>query len=393
MYSPAAIAVINNLDDPDQNICTKVRIINNYLHAEAAELGTLTLGLRQPPNLFDQSLKYGEVSNNEITNGNVDIGDAITSHHFVGKFYNNRLKSGSEGLHLGLGWVDDYNGRHQDYPLISITRERETHIKHNLFIGNRDEGLHFTHGSRGEVRNNIMVGARELIAVQGVDVKTGIFIGETHIDSDVCDGDSTECVDPGLPAGFVVDVVVRNNTIDYNAIGVKVTPDARTELFSNIITRTDGVSGESAGIIKSKDESLGPHYFAGYNLLWGHAQADYGSADLEAAAPTDLDSKTVPLPHPRFRGWLSPDEISYMLKTTGVPSACYPTHPAHQSSAIDAGDPAPDEEDPATHTPSLGGPANDIGAYGGPDAAWDQTLPPTNNQGYWDECLEYTAMP
>ena len=121
---------------------------------------------------------------------------------------------------------------------------------------------------------------------------------------------------------------------------------------------------------------------------WVHEVFEYSTPDL--ADDNDLNSSNGSSYHPRFQGWINQEEYSYMLKTDGVPSDCYPKT-AVQSDAIDAGNPDSKYDDPLSHTPSLGTVLNDIGAYGGPEAAWDDAdLPPPDNN---NACLEYTAMP
>jgi hypothetical protein len=81
-YSPGAIAVWT-LPDVGQLAYTRIDIKNNVLDAEHAQNAALAIGLRTPENLYDQSVTWGDVVNNVIRNGNPDIGDAISAHHFL----------------------------------------------------------------------------------------------------------------------------------------------------------------------------------------------------------------------------------------------------------------------------------------------------------------------
>ena len=372
----AALSVRPKLDDVDQDLFIGLDIRNNVLRCDNCINGTVQLGAKSASEpLYYQSVSWGEFVNNEVTNTASGRTDAVTAHHFIGHFANNRLAGVSEGLHVGLGTIDFDRHGPGDPPYDS--EYFETVIEHNALFQNPDEGIHFTHGSKGIVYNNIVIGTG---AADGKG--NGIFAGNSVKGDDICADDPDECMSDSLEALIdEVEVQIRNNTLDRNRFAVRVDEEAYVYLLNNIIARTEG----NQAVALRTHELLDPqHFTSAYNLFWGNDR-DYNPED-PLKSPTDLNEDDPGGSHPRFQGWLDPQQTmySYMLKTNHpLKTVCgYPVG-ANRSRAIDAGTPPPDYLD--ERPPGLHEDYNDIGAYGGPDAVWDPT-------GV-DPCLEYVEPP
>lgn len=373
-HRAAALTVRHADSDPGQDYFTGLFIRNNILRSEKNLYATVQLGHKNNDvNLFRQSVKWGEITNNIIIMQNGYFADGITSHHFVGTFSNNRITSTSEGIHLGLGTLDDRHGE-GDPPFDNSYFE--TLIEHNLIYKNPREGIHFTHGSAGIIRNNIIIG-REW------EGNSGIFVGQTLIGTAWCSGDSDEGMTDSL-AELIgeVDVEILNNTIDRTVKGVMVDKDATLRIHNNIITRTKGANGTRSHAFCTFSGTRPSDLTKGYNFFSGN-QSDYDPPCLESI--TDVHADLGDDNHPRYQGWQDPahKQYSYMLQTNNTSERifCYPAGP-HLSAAIDAGAPIAEYND--QQPPGLNSLRNDMGAFGGPHAVWDPS-------GV-DACLEYTNL-
>lgn len=371
----AAIVYYNSPVDTSQTYYTGLFIRDNILCSDDNGTAAIQIGRKTPDvRLYYQSVSWGEFTNNIIINNTTGNGDGISSHHFVGNFYNNRITSNSEGIHLGLGLLDERHGN-GDPPYDN--GHRETDIQHNLLYENPNEGIHFTHGSKGTIYNNIIVGVQP-----GDGNGNGIFIGNTSQgDTTYCSAFPNECMTSGLAA--LVDEVnakVISNTIDRTKYAILLVKDATLVLRNNIITRTEG--DESYGFSTvSGDSALA--LLSGYNLFWGNDD-DYNPSSLEAS--TDVNEDDPGGSHPKYQGWLNTQQTrySYMLQTDDEEEeVCDHAAGPIKSKAIDAGDPNTSYND--QRPPGLHESRNDIGAYGGPHAIWHPTEA--------DSCLEYTYMP
>jgi len=149
--------------------------------------------------------------------------------------------------------------------------------------------------------------------------------------------------------------------------------------FFESATRVEGVLD-----IGNKSYRANGLYFQ--PLKWGHILNNEVIATGSGAGVDALSAYhfvgTIANNNPRFQGLISGSNsaVSFMLKTDGQPSPCYPVTPGLQSDAIDVGFPGINRYDLAGG-PGLGLPTCDIGAYGGPFNMWDPngTLP----------CVEY----
>lgn len=245
----------------------------------------------------------------------------------------------------------------------------QTLIIHNSFYENPREGIHFTHGTQGTIKNNIIIG--KPVAADN----KGIYIGQTKISDEDCD---YECMSDSLDVlAPQVHATVLNNVIDHCRDNLVLWEPAYLTLFNNALTRADG-----GWAFQTKNGDTPDHLVADYNLLWGNDD-EYKPVGLEG--DHDINDSTPGGNNPRYQGWLNVGhtEYSYMLQVgnAGDVECDYPV--GTRSKAIDAGNPDSDYDD--VQPPGLDELDNDIGAYGGPDAVWD----PTDSE----PCLEYTSMP
>lgn len=381
LYSPGAIGVFNKTDDADLEYETRITIRNNILVADKAFVATLAIGAKRPALLEDMSVIWGDIHNNDIYNSSPDRGDAISAHHFVGNITNNRLKSDSEGIHLGYGKLDEERyQQHQDSPAFSagyIT----TSIVHNAFFFCWDESIHFTHGSKGEVRNNIII-APSLQTSNGGAVlwpfwnneRVGIFVGASELGTDDCGADTLDCMSPDLlPVLGRTEVTILNNNVDRCFNALKLNREAILTLHNNILCRVEGPN--AVAFVTSPSGANPFRLFSGYNLFWSNDGHNYDPASLHETS--DLIDE-----HPHFEGYQSVDEYSYMLRDDVT--VCYAPH-APESLVIDRGHPnyLDPNENRVALPPAHGEDIGDIGAYGGPLAIWSAD----------DACTEYKGLP
>ncbi len=387
-YGPGAIAVHNLLADTTQSFATRVDIADNELEADAAFVATVALGGKNRDTLYQQSVVWGDVRYNQIRNHSNDRGDGISSHHFVGHIIGNRITSRSEGMHVGFGFLDAE--RHSDPPTPPwLAGYHTTLIEHNLIYNCLDEGIHFTQGSQGLVRNNIVVAApvhdltpghRHVWAWPlGNHLLTGIFVGSGHGEPDQLSKRGCQVDTVSVQVGDVV-AEVYNNIFDRCRYGVKLGTLAQLTLQNNIISRT--VGPKSAGILFIPNANLDPPVFyqGGYNLYYPGTGRNFAPPGFESILhdPDDLIGDD-----PYFHGWIGESAFSYMLEDTV--EVCYPAG-IDYSLAIDRGNPDPAFNDNGAlngnaSAPAHGSVRNDIGAYGGPAAIWVESVP----------CTDYSA--
>ena len=367
----AALGVFNAADDPAQSYATGLFIEDNYFESEHHCDGTVVIGNkgRYADEAFGQSPKWGHFLNNEVV-GNID---AVTTYHFAVTARNNRLQAGSEGWHLGAGRIDTTAPS-------SVPDSLESLFEHNLFYCSGMLGLHFVHGSKGIVRNNIFSRNQE----EGALVSHALYLGEPPTPSDpMCAVDSTECFAPAVNGTVVpTEVVAHNNVIDItDGNGLRVHELCIATLYANTITRSGTQTAEQPAFeVVGPNPGTQPLLSTDYELLWAN-DLDYADSILVGA--NDINDDTPGGSNPRYQGVI-PDgsgvaKYSYMLKTISNPVCGYAAA-ANDSKAIDQGPPGTAYAD-SSSPPGVGLTTCDIGAYGGKHNIWDPT-------GV-DLCLEY----
>jgi hypothetical protein len=381
-YGPGAVAVHNLLADTTQSFATRVDIASSELEADAAFIATIALGAKNRDALYNQSVVWGDVRDNQIRNHSFDRGDGISSHHFVGHIVGNHITSRSEGMHIGFGFLDAE--RHSDPPSPPwLAGYRKTLIEHNLIYNCLDEGIHFTQGSQGLVRNNIVVaaslhdpepGGRQLWRWPlGHHILTGIFVGSGHGEPDQLHKQGCQVDTVSVQVGDVV-AEVYNNIFDRCRYGVKLGTLAQLTLQNNIISRTIGP--KAAGLLFLPNDNGDPPVFyqGGYNLYFPGNGRNFAPPDFQSILydPNDLIGDD-----PYFEAWMDSLSYSYMLGDTV--DVCYSAG-VNRSLAIDRGNPDPAFNDNGIPSGDASAPAhglarNDIGAYGGPAAVWVEDDP------------------
>jgi hypothetical protein len=372
-----ALSVWSSTNDTTRTYNTGVFLRDNYFESSNGE-GTIIMGQKGSAErtLRHQSIKWGEVLNNEIVGL---LKDAVTTYHFVGHIANNRIQSASEGWHLGYGRLD---APHAAF----LPDTLQTIVEHNVFYCNSMNGLHFTHGSQGIVRNNIF--SRNHLDGSGMAV--GLDLGApTDPDDALCEEDPTECI-PEVSANgdtVLVEVLAYNNVADMtDGPGVLVHAAVQCSLWANIISRSGQQAAAAPAFhIRSWNYpggALPPWFYSDYELLWAN-DTDYGNPAMQGAH--DVVTTETSDSHPHFQGTRAAngnpnvDAYSYMLRIDQDPVCGYAI--GARSKAINAGPSLQQYEDGAL-PPGLGNKRCDIGAFGGPHNVWD----PTGS----NLCLEYT---
>lgn len=391
-YGPGAISVNCAVDDTAQAYETRIEIAGNELRADRAFIAALALGAKDPDLLYNQSVIWGDVRDNDISNHSPDRGDGISSHHFIGRIEKNRITSNSEGMHVGYGYLDPE--RHSDPPTPAYQAGYfTTSIFHNAIVNCLDEGIHFTQASRGEVYNNIVARVPMFDGIptyphvlawpNWANNRTGIFVGNQG--HEFHGGMGLAKSSGGVLEAGVGEVIadVYNNVFSGCQVAVKLSTYAELTLQNNIISRT--VGPQSVGFLYLANEFFDPpvNFVGGYNLFTPDVNLEYGPEELVQVLqdPTDISGGEA-----YFEEWLDDFNYSFMLQDTVT--VCHPAALV-VSEAIDQGNPARefndndlDDGSPAT-APAHGGARNDIGPFGGPHAIWDDA----------DACAERTALP
>lgn len=314
-------------------------------------------------------MKWGEITNNEIVAAGDDM-DAVSAWHFSGIVANNQITSTQEGMHLSFGKIAP--GMVPPF-LENMPQYWECTFEHNAFGCNNQNGLHFTHGSSGTIRNNLFLKSWSRTG-HPEDFGAGLHIGVGSYDD--CDEfDPTECYDEAtfLALGPTV-ATVHNNTMDQNrGPGCAVHPiTSEVTFYANVVSRSGpGWSGLQA------HPNTWVHHFEGWNnVLWAN-DSDYSHLSLVGTADRNGSTGNN---HPHYQGPLGGNEYSYMLKHhIDEPCDYDKVDLEYSSNAVDAGDiEDPDDVQP----PGVHLERSDAGAYGGPEAAWFETQP----------CDEYKTM-
>lgn len=399
-----AISIRDDDDDREHLYNTGLFLHDNYIFSEPSEhqYATIYLGYRYVEGRrYDlTSLKWGEIINNTIIAGGVDM-DAISTWHFTGIIANNRITSTQEGTHLSYAVIQE--GKEPPFMTEAMLLDyRTTTVEHNLFVCNNQNGLHFTHGSVGIVRNNLFVKSWREDEDEG-DSSIGLHVGpgcpEPGGGSPI---DSTECYDDNLSDYLgQTDVTVHNNVMDWNqGPGIMIHYDnTDTEMHSNIVSRSCSIFDQDPNEIgycagnQARDTQYPPRkpltYSSKNNILWNNKDKNGDYVDYLPDNPPDQTMEGDEdqnhdtgdnLPH--YIGILTDQSYSYMLQHDVTETGeCYLKTDV-KSDAIDRGREGPDYFD--VRPPGLGFPRCDAGAYGGPYAAWGGALEP---------CLEYTGLP
>jgi hypothetical protein len=349
----SVIACRSNVNDVNQEWLTGLDIAGNRIECTAGGPAVL-LGERSAElvGLWNQSAKWGWVRNNIISTREPEESDGGSSWRFIGFIADNEIVSASEGWHLGLARTDS---RHLGLKIPAIFREAT--VQHNYFHCNTWNAFHFTHGSMGVFRNNIMTrGAQVTLEDQRLTEGTGIYIGP-----------------PPTGAGeeLITRVAVHNNIAADNAgTGFMVHYTARVDFGGNISMHNgwelqDPEAGFGLEIRPSSHAA--PGLTSNYNLFYENRE-DYSREDLEG--PEDINEGGIwPDPggaKPRFVGPVGSGRFSFMLQTGPEEHPCGYGRGEEISPAIDAGPyRLPDDEG------GLGTERNDCGVYGGPKGMWD----------------------
>ena len=345
-------------------------------------------GVYHPPSLADQSIKWGEITDNEIHAG----ADGATCWAFSGLIANNRVRSvDNEGWHHSLGRI--VNTQQHPAPPFLLTPEmdhyRKLLVEHNLFYCNWQLGFHFAHGSIGTIRNNIF--ARSWAGGEkrgGIGLVLGMAQQSTELACQQWGGAITEqqlSVELGLAIYTEAEYVV-NNTVDANFGNAVLIENAsvHVNVFKcNLLTRTNGdvLHEEKAldchaappGVFgESSPEEPEP---VGWNVYWGNPNGNYGD-------PIFVGTNDKQNANPHYVANLdSPEKYSHMLRTEFSGPPCAHVVQGQQSGAIDAGPLNDEDYYDAEGGPGLGLPRGDAGAFGGQFNWWD----PTGGE----ECLQY----
>jgi len=391
-----AVSIKDGENDTDHEYNTGLFLYDNFIYSEPDlhQYASIYLGTRYPdtptPRRYDlTSLKWGEIRNNTIIAGGLDM-DAISAWHFSGVIANNVVTSTQEGCHLSFARIE--SGTKPDF----IPSEyASTTIKHNSFVCNNQNALHFTHGSAGEICNNLFMGSWRDDA-DPRDSSIGLHVGPGCVtDCENCPPDSSECYDEDLSDDLGKTVAVaHNNVCDKNqGPGILIHNDAtQVTLFGNIVTRSCSIFNSSqCGGIQSRDRTTVPSgYSSQNNLLWKNEHLiEPGFTDYLPSGMVGTNDKnhSTGNNHPYFEGVIGspPTGYSYMLQHDEDYEGydeCYEESEENKSEAIDQGPTGETFHD--KQPPGLGNPQNDAGAYGGPDAEWGGAAEP---------CLEYVNLP
>ncbi len=369
----AALSVWNSSTETARSYTTGIFVEDCYLESENNGEGAVIVGQKGAGAALamGQSLKWGHFLNNEIVGGGQD---AVTTYHFVVNARNNRMQAVSEGWHLGFGRLDD------PYPSF-VPDTLESVFEHNLFYCSGMHGLHFVHGSKGIVRNNIF--SRNQI--DGFKISHALYLGEPPTPEDpLCAIDSTECY-PAVVNGDTIptEVVAHNNVIDItDGNGLRVHEYCIATLYANTITRsgTQNASQAAFQVVGKNYQGVRPWFSSDHELLWAN---DLDYADSTLVGTNDINDDTPGGSNPRYQGVIqdgsSVDKYSYMLKIEAPLNVCGYADAANRSKGIDVGPIGATFED--NLPPGLDDARCDIGAYGGPHNVWD----PTGT----DVCFEY----
>ncbi len=264
----AALSVWNGVTDADREYTTGILIKDNYLESEKNVGGAAVIGMRsaQSSGLVNQSIKWGHFLNSEVVS--TTQGDAVTCWHFVGTARNNRVQSNLEGWHLGYGRLDDPYPAFLDSLEPPLETPSESLFEHNLFYCNASLGLHFVHGSKGIVQNNIFSRNQ----ADGPTVSHALYLGEPPTPTDpLCVADSTECITVVVNGDTIlIDVVAHNNVIDIaDGNGLRVHEYCIATLYANTITRSGNQSGSQAAfeIVGANYQGANPWFSSDYELL------------------------------------------------------------------------------------------------------------------------------
>lgn len=347
----SAISCRSNSDDVDQEWLTGIDLTGNDIRCTAGGPAVL-LGERSAVHevLWNQSAKWGWIRNNVISTSDTHEADGGSSWHFVGFIQQNEIAAASEGWHLGLARTD---ARHYDR---QIPQEfREAKVEHNYIHCATWNAFHFTHGSTGCFRNNVMRETRQVELPDHTRTSAlGLYVGP-----------------PGLGGDeFVTRVDVHNNiAIENGGSGFMAHFSATMSFGGNISVRNGwGVVEPDAGFgfeLRGTQEPV--NLAADYNVFHEN-RVDYSDPVLEG--PHDLNEEGQwPEPgqtDPRFVGAEVDEHYSFALSVAHGPHPCGHGR-GRRSPAIDAGPPRiPDEPGGG-----LGEARNDCGIYGGPAAIWD----------------------
>jgi len=400
----AALSIKDGECDVDHEYNTGLFLDNNSIYSKPNlhQYASVYLGTRYPETPGHElerrydltSLKWGEITNNTIIGGDLDM-DAISAWHFTGIIANNIITSTQEGCHLSYARIED-----DTRPTFVPEQYEKTLIKHNLFVCNNQNALHFTHGSVGEICNNLFIRTWKEDN-DPRDSSIGLHVGPGCVtDCDGCPPDSSECYDEDLSdlLGKTY-AAIHNNVADKNqGPGIMIHSDATwTELYGNIFSRSCsifGTSTEPCAGLQARDNQTPPQkpedYSSYNNLLWNNINlneqyVDYlpdGPGENTMKGEDDKNHETGDN-HPHFEGAIgSPvSGYSYMLQhAEDDPNECY-EETGTRSWAIDYGPDGIDYYD--QQPPGLDEATCDIGAYGGPRAKWSDS----------DPCLEYIGLP
>ena len=402
-----ALSVWTAMDDVGQEYNTGLFLRHNYFQAQRVLIpprvrgaGALWIGRRPDYTCLPewrecleyQSLKWGAIEDNEIItiNGgdpNRYLSDGISTFHFVGKIENNRVTGTAEGVHMSFARLGD--------PVPFFLQEppwdeyASTIIQHNLLYCNEQTGIHFTHGSLGTVRNNIVARTWYQTNSDASGIASGRSAGASN-SMGMWGSFDIEAQGDGGRVPTIVDVF--NNTVDWSeGYGIAMDDDNNAVLLGNIVSRTRDVpplfaEAQTAGIAAIHGAFNPDSLYTDYNVLWGNREkgqiADYSPVGVYPAGVegvNDVTESDLGGSNPHYwRGSIANMTHSYMLKTYDPPHSCYgaTSSPDSVSRAIDAGPTNPIYND--VQPPGLGGLRNDAGAYGGPFASWGD-----------EGCLEY----
>jgi len=401
-----ALGVWTAMDDWEQRYYTGLFFRRNYFQTQRALMpprvrggGALWIG-RRPDltclpnwrNCFEyQSLKWGVIEDNDVVaiNGgepNHYLSDGISTFHFVGAVQNNRVTSTAEGIHMSFARVTGEAPPFlQEPPFDQYT---DSVVQHNLVYCNEQSGIHFTHGSFGTVRNNIVLRTWYQTNADASGISTGRSAGAAGFGDD----SALDIEAQGGGSRMPTEATIHNNTIDrVEGWGIAMDDDNDVTLLGNIVARTRDVKpyfpeAQTVGIAVIHGDFDPDTIYTDYNVLWHNRNrsgvADYEPGGIYPSGLQGVNDVTEASPDgscPHFIGGpLGEHMQSYMLKTFDPPFGCYAaaSTPDSVSLAIDAGPTNPIYND--VQPPGLGGLRNDAGAYGGPQASWGDS-----------GCLEY----
>ncbi len=349
----SVIACRSNVDDVNQEWLTGLDIAGNRIECRAGG-PAVVIGERSAEydGLWDQSAKWGWVRNNVISTVEPEESDGGSSWRFVGFIVDNEIASASEGWHLGLARTDS---RHLGLKIPGAFREAT--VQHNYFHCNTWNAFHFTHGSVGVFRNNIMTkGVQVLLDDRRLTEGTGLYVGPPPT---------------GAGEDLITRVDVYNNIAADNAgTGFMVHYTAKVDFGGNISMRNgweleDPNAGYGLEVRPSSHAA--PQLASNYNLFYENRE-DFSRPDLEGTDDINEGGKWPDADgaKPRFFGPVAPGHFSFMLQTWPYEHPCGYGAGEATSPAIDAGPfRLPDGDG------GLGGQRNDCGAYGGPKSIWD----------------------